>query len=316
MNEMKPAVSVIIPNYNHAPYLKERIDSVLNQSYDNFEVIILDDKSTDNSKEIIERYRGNPKIFRIVYNDINSGSTFKQWQKGFDIARGEYIWIAESDDVADPRFLEKLIGAIDGDKSVTLAASAITLIDENGKATGRESISKSKRMRKYSGKGFIHENLLLGNHLLNASSAIFRKDALARVPLTFTSLRASGDYLFWIELARLGRVVELPEPLDYFRRYSTSVTPRLYASGQAFEEAHVVYRRLQELGYAKGRYRHIIVGFRLWQISGSDRFSDEEVKNRCLSLWLNETSTPRLDKLLCYFHGAMRKLKRMIINSL
>ena len=93
-------VSVIIPNYNHAPFLKERIDSVLNQTYDNFEVIILDDKSTDNSKEVIANYRGHSKISHIVYNEENSGSTFKQWQKGFSLAKGDYIWIAESDDVA------------------------------------------------------------------------------------------------------------------------------------------------------------------------------------------------------------------------
>lgn len=72
-----PLVSIIIPNYNHAPFLKERIDSVLNQTYDNFEVIILDDKSTDNSKEVIEVYRSHPRISQIVYNEENSGSTFK-----------------------------------------------------------------------------------------------------------------------------------------------------------------------------------------------------------------------------------------------
>ncbi|MFM7682036.1 MAG: glycosyltransferase family 2 protein, partial [Bacteroidota bacterium] len=75
-------VSVIIPNYNHALYLKQRIDSVLQQTYPNFEVIILDDKSMDNSHEIIESYRNHPKVVHIEYKEINSGSTFKQWQKG------------------------------------------------------------------------------------------------------------------------------------------------------------------------------------------------------------------------------------------
>ena len=76
---LNPLVSVIIPNYNHAPFLKERIDSVLNQSFDNFEVIILDDKSTDHSKEVIESYRNHEKVVHIEYNSQNSGSTFKQW---------------------------------------------------------------------------------------------------------------------------------------------------------------------------------------------------------------------------------------------
>lgn len=70
-----PKVSVIIPNYNHSSYLKERIDSILNQTFQNFEVIILDDCSTDNSKEIIELYRDHTKVSHIVYNEKNSGST-------------------------------------------------------------------------------------------------------------------------------------------------------------------------------------------------------------------------------------------------
>lgn len=80
---MNPLVSVLIPNYNHSIFLEERIQSVLNQKYQNFEVIILDDCSTDNSKNVIDKYKHNPKISHIIYNEINSGSTFKQWNKGF-----------------------------------------------------------------------------------------------------------------------------------------------------------------------------------------------------------------------------------------
>lgn len=311
---MNPQVSVIIPNYNHAPFLKERIDSVINQHYDNFEVIILDDCSKDNSREVIEQYRNHPKVKHIVYNEANSGSTFIQWHKGFRLAEGEYIWIAESDDVADLDFLTKLTAAINGDKSITIAASALYYIDEQGKVTGKGSISKTKKTKYYSGKDFIKSNMLLGNHLLNASSAIIRKSAIQDIPSNYTKLRASGDYLFWIELANCGNVVEVPLPLDYFRRSSSCVTFRLHASGVAFEEAHIVYDRLRELGYATGYYRHVIVGFRLWEISNSTRFSSADIKRHCLSIWKKETRTPRLDIALCYFHGAMRKTSRIIRN--
>ena len=91
-----PFFSVIIPNYNHAPYLHERIDSVLNQTFKDFEVILLDDKSQDDSCEILRSYENNPHVTHVVLNNQNSGSTFKQWHKGFDLARGEYIWIAEN----------------------------------------------------------------------------------------------------------------------------------------------------------------------------------------------------------------------------
>src|ERR1700752_3159230 len=79
---MKPKVSVIIPNYNHATFLIERIDSILCQTFQDFELIILDDCSNDNSRSIIEKYHGHEKISHIIYNPTNSGSPFMQWQKG------------------------------------------------------------------------------------------------------------------------------------------------------------------------------------------------------------------------------------------
>lgn len=102
-------VSVIIPSYNHAKFLVDRIESVLTQSYTLFELIILDDASSDNSREIIESYRHHPLISRIIYSDKNSGSPFCQWQKGISLAKFDWIWIAESDDIALPNFLENAV---------------------------------------------------------------------------------------------------------------------------------------------------------------------------------------------------------------
>lgn len=78
----QPLVSVIIPNYNHARYLPERMESILGQTYKNIEVIILDDCSTDNSRNVIEQYKGFPQVSQVVYNKENSGRVFRQWKKG------------------------------------------------------------------------------------------------------------------------------------------------------------------------------------------------------------------------------------------
>ena len=87
-----PQVSVIIPNFNHAAYLDQRINSVLNQTYQDFEVILLDDCSTDNSKEVLLKYSDNMKVAHVIFNDKNCGSTFNQWKKGLHLAKGKYIW--------------------------------------------------------------------------------------------------------------------------------------------------------------------------------------------------------------------------------
>src|SRR5690606_24447409 len=110
-----PTVSVIIPNYNHAKYLRRRIDSVLAQTFQDFEIILLDDCSTDKSRDIIETYKGNAKVSHIVYNEENSGSPFKQWEKGIGLAKGKYIWIAESDDWCERNLLESLLPPLEED---------------------------------------------------------------------------------------------------------------------------------------------------------------------------------------------------------
>lgn len=114
--------SVIIPNYNHAKFLKERIDSVLNQTFQDFELILLDDYSKDNSREILGSYESDSHVTHILFNEINSGSTFRQWLKGFELSKGEYIWIAESDDFADLHFLEK------ANEILTQSANSISLL--------------------------------------------------------------------------------------------------------------------------------------------------------------------------------------------
>ena len=99
-------ISIIIPNYNHAKYLPQRLESVYNQTYQDFEVILLDDCSNDDSVTILNTYAKHLKTSHVVFNDKNSGNTFTQWAKGIALAKGDFIWIAESDDVADLSFLE------------------------------------------------------------------------------------------------------------------------------------------------------------------------------------------------------------------
>src|SRR5712692_7414539 len=133
-----PTVSVIIPSYNHARFLRQRIESVLRQTYQDFEVILLDDCSTDDSRSILSEYAGDPRV-RMEFNEVNSGSTFKQWNKGVRLARGEYVWIAESDDYADERLVERLVRVLDADPEVTLAYCRSWNIGSNDQHLGPDS---------------------------------------------------------------------------------------------------------------------------------------------------------------------------------
>ena len=200
---MEPLVSVIIPNYNHARFLNQRIDSVLNQTYKNYEIIILDDKSKDNSIDVIKQFEGNERITHIIINEENSGSPFKQWQKGFELAKGELIWIAESDDACENTLLEVLVNEFLSDSKCVVAFCKSIMINSNGFKIGERGMENDFHM---DGLSFFNKYLYKHCYIGNASSAIFVKSIALTVNDQYTTYKGAGDRLFWIEIAEHGYV--------------------------------------------------------------------------------------------------------------
>jgi glycosyltransferase involved in cell wall biosynthesis len=221
-------VSVIVPNFNHENFLCERIESILNQTEQNFELIILDDCSTDNSKEIIEQYRFLSNV-KILYNIKNSGSPFKQWKKGIKLAKGKYIWIAESDDVADPQFLERMLNILE--KGHGLAYCRSLDVDEQGIkksdffwSDGLDS-NRWKSDHENDGLDEIRNYLVYRCTIPNASACVFRKD-LAPLDCGFDKMRYCGDWLFWIKLLEKTSVGFEAATMNKFRHHSSSTRNR------------------------------------------------------------------------------------------
>ena len=198
---MQPLVSVILPNYNHARFLEQRIDTILNQTYTDFELIILDDCSTDNSKEIIDLYTGNEKVAHIVYNEKNSGCLFKQWQKGLDLAKGEWIWIAESDDYCTPSFLKTMMSKASEGVSVVFCKSNI--VDENGEIMSNSTVWQSDLVGHrldndfvVDGKDLFYEIHAYKNIVSNTSSVVFRKEIVGKIAFPYNPDNSSiEDYI-------------------------------------------------------------------------------------------------------------------------
>jgi glycosyltransferase involved in cell wall biosynthesis len=220
-------VSVIIPNYNHAPFLKERIDSVLNQTYQDFEVVILDDCSIDGSKSIIEQYRENEKVSVIVYNEKNSGSTFKQWEKGLEYAKSEFIWIAESDDVADKNFLSTMVDLLIKNQEAVLATCRTAHIDEVGKVLGinqwPDALDENRWTVDFKSEGIneITGFLRFRNTIPNASAVVFRNNVDAAISaLLEHDWRYNGDWFFWTTLLKKGLMLYSSKVLNYQRFHS------------------------------------------------------------------------------------------------
>ena len=277
-----PKVSVIIPNYNHEKYLDERIQSVLNQSYKDFEVIILDDVSKDNSREVIEKYRGNTHVSHIVYNTENSGSTFKQWAKGFSLAKGELIWIAESDDSCSHELLQKLVNEFEKDKELVLAYSLSMFIDEHGNQ--HKPANNVKRTVHLDGKDYIQRYMEFGKHIKNASCALFRKDVAVNLNQIYTHYKGSGDRMFWILIAEQGRVAIVNELLNYFRRYSSTTTSKMTLNGTNHKEELETYHYLCSHHLLDSLHRFLVRAYNKNEVL-KNHYSSKDVEKELKEIW-------------------------------
>lgn len=224
-------VSVVIPNYNHAPYLDQRIQSVLAQTYPHFEVLLLDDGSTDDSAKVLARYAQHEKVSHVEVNHQNSGSAFKQWAKGIELARGEWVWIAESDDWCEPTLLQTLVEGIEPTTSVAFCQS---LMVQNGRIIW--SLPAAFLSKSYEGKEFNKQHMLESSRIYNASMCIFKKSLYSQIDSSFTQYKFCGDWLFWILLAETGDVYVSGKVLNYFRKHDADVSGSATRNGIIYIE--------------------------------------------------------------------------------
>jgi len=289
-----PLVSVIVPNYNHARYLDRRLQTVLNQTYPNFEVWILDDKSTDNSLEVIAKYKDNTHIAGIVVNDVNSGSPFKQWDKGIYLANGDIIWIAESDDYCELNLLEELVKAYLHKPNTVLAYNTTLEIDDEGNAWNTVRDWKNQYM---GGKKYIKSYLTLFNYIKNASCAIFSKSVAQTIDKSYSTYKGAGDYLFWVEIAAQGNVAIVNKRLSYFCRHAGTVTNKRGLDGTNQKEEWQIYnhiRQLVRIGYFRNRLvcAHHANRIRNYQ------YANEHIREKLYGMWNCDKYTTHIDWFL------------------
>lgn len=300
-----PLVSVIVPNYNYAPYLDVRMESILNQTYQNFEVIILDDHSTDHSLAVLEKYKSHPKVVKMLVNDANSGSPFNQWERGIKEASGDIIWIAESDDTCSSDFLETLVTLYVTNGSV-LAFCHSVLIDENG-----HPFKENNQMRHITsdlsmdGKEFIKKYLAFSNEVQNASCAIFSKQAALEIDKHYMDFKGAGDWSFWIKLCERGSVSFACAACNYYRLHSNT-TRQVVKSGLEFQEMKTIYEWLLKHQYLDDRQFHKCRRDNLYLILSQEGIPPS-VQKKLFLMW-NASSIQvfiiRLKfKLLCAYYG-------------
>ncbi|MCK0533329.1 glycoside hydrolase family 99-like domain-containing protein [Sphingobium agri] len=236
LGEKRPTVSVIVPNYNYENYIRDRLQTIVDQDYTIYEIIVLDDKSTDNSVEVIREFLSGCNISaRLVVNRENSGSVFRQWQRGLELAKGDLVWIAEADDLAHPSFLTETVAAFE-DPAVVISYCQSRQIDAHGIVTANDYLdyvsdldaARWTRPYKATGREEIASALFMKNTIPNASGAVFRRsvlqDVLTQHGEEIISYRNAGDWVAYLRLLERGSIAFTPKALNDHRRHADSVT--------------------------------------------------------------------------------------------
>ncbi len=246
-----PLISVIVPNYNHEKYLEQRLESIFNQTYSNFEVILMDDCSTDNSLLVLNKYKNHEKVTVSIFNENNTGNTFKQWAKGIQMAKGELIWIAETDDYCDAYFLEKLVQPFKNDSNVVLVYSQSNRVNEKGEITGNwithtNDLDESLFLHDFimDSNEFIEKFLICKNVIPNASAVVFKKEAvdLNQHFDIAPEFRYCGDWMFYFKLIVNKKIAFVADSLNNFRYHSTSVIAKAVQSENRITIINIDYK--------------------------------------------------------------------------
>ncbi|MBR2840008.1 glycosyltransferase family 2 protein [Candidatus Saccharibacteria bacterium] len=233
-------VSVVVPNYNYKKYIKGRVRSILRQTYPIYELLILDDASTDGSAEMLKEMvldlkLENPKMrVKFVPSTQNSGKAMAAWKKGFELAEGDFVWIAEADDLSSPRFLEEAMKGFD-DPKVVLSYTESAIINGVGLMIApnfRWSRDKEKTghfTKSYVKDGVdeIREIMAVRCTIPNVSGVVFKKTPkLMKYLKEALEYRQVGDWYLYLKLMEDGKIAYNRKALNRFRIHKGSATER------------------------------------------------------------------------------------------
>ena len=251
MKEKIKRVSVVIPNYNYARYIRARIKSILQQTYPVYEIIVLDDCSTDGSAEmaksiVFDAKVGRPDLnIKYIGNKENSGNVLKQWKKGFEEAKGDFVWIAEADDLCSRRFLEEAMKGF-SDPEVVLSYTESRLISSAGVmmtpnfrwSRDKEKTGRYKKSYIRPGVEEIEEAMAIRCTIPNVSGVVFRKSA--EIPIfkyldEAAKFQQVGDWYFYVKMLGHGKISYNKKAMNHFRIHRGSVT-RKAKSKENYEE--------------------------------------------------------------------------------
>ena len=240
MDNNLPLVSVVFTSYNHKEYLEQALDSLINQTYQNLEIIIIDDCSTDGSQEILKKYEHFENV-NLKLQTQNSGSYVKASNYGASFAKGEYLLFAQCDDFASTNQIEQLSKVLIDFPSIGVAFSKSNMIDENGKFISDDYVCREKKFKQLVAKqsyikgSQLKEFLFFSCVIPNLSAALIRTELYRQVGGLSEKYLVVADWQFWLDLSDKTDFYYLKEPLNNFRQHQTTIRSSIKIKTQIIE---------------------------------------------------------------------------------
>ncbi|MDQ0969217.1 glycosyltransferase involved in cell wall biosynthesis [Flavobacterium sp. W4I14] len=310
-----PLVSVVFTSYNHAEYLKQAIESIISQTFTDFEFIIVDDCSTDGSIEILNQYKNDSRV-KLNLLEKNTGSYVKASHFGALKAVGKYILFAQCDDYAAPNQLQRLVDQMEANPNVGVVFSRSTLVDEHGKVISDDYSIRDKAFK----TRFKQDVLVSGSEMLkflsyscvipNLSAALVRRELYFKAEGLPERFLMAADWAFWIEMTTHCDFYYISESLNNFRQHATTIRSKTKIDKQLMEIFSVFSNHIDKHSIKGTVKNDLLIGF------GNIWFTYFLESPRAVSSnFLNTLSKTRgMQKNIPYFlfKGIAKKVKAII----
>lgn len=251
-----PLVSIVFTSYNHQEFLRQALESLVNQTYPNLEIIIIDDCSTDGSQSILKEYEHLENV-TLKLSTVNSGSYVRSSNLGASFATGEYIMFAQCDDYAEPNQIEELMKVFYENPSIGVAFSQSNLVNEKGVVLSNDYFGRSLDFK----KAVHHNSIIEGEQMRcflsfscvipNLSAAIIRHQLLKDINGISDQFLVVADWEMWLNLSERTRFYYIKKPLNNFRQHATTIRSQIKMKTQIVEVYAMFYNHLNSYHLSK-----------------------------------------------------------------
>ncbi len=247
----KPLVSVVVTSYNHAEYLDERMQSLFSQTYDNIEINVVDDCSSDKSAAVLAQYQNHPKVHITILQE--NGGYAKACNIGVSLSRGDYIMFAECDDFSEPDQITALMGQMLQNSNVGVVYSRSNMVDPNGIILGNDFDHREKLFRKFCSKDALIPKRLAQFFFLNSciipnmSAAIIRRKYFDLACGFDSRYKVCADWDFWCRMTEHCDFFYIIKNLNNFRNHPTTVRNTAGIQASTLEIFDILYNNFSRM---------------------------------------------------------------------